>query len=69
MKHYISLPAVDKKVSIAQYCKAIRLAKANPDAIFKHGLTTWTPTTGAEILGQFMQGVHDRINNPAKRKY
>ena len=28
-----------RRVTIAQYVKAIKLAKANPDATFKHGLT------------------------------
>lgn len=63
MKHFISLPAVNKQVSIATYCTAIRIAKANPTQTFKHGLTTWWPTTGQDILRQFMHGLHDRINN------
>ena len=53
---------VNMTVTLAAYVKAIRTAKANPKAEFKHGLTTWWPTTGAEIMRQFMHGVHDRIN-------
>jgi hypothetical protein len=42
--------------------KAIRQAKANPDVEFKHGLTTWWPTTGREIVEQFRRGMVERIN-------
>lgn len=62
MAYYISLPAVNMKVSLPAYCAAIRLAKANPAREFKHGFTTWWPTTGREVMQQFRQGLHDRIN-------
>ena len=58
----VSLPAINRHVTLAAYVRAIRLAKANPDAEFKHGLTTWWPCTGREIMQQFRQGMHDRIN-------
>ena len=59
---YISLPAVNMKVSLSAYCGAVRLAKANPEQEFKHGFTTWWPTMGREIVRQFREGLHDRIN-------
>ena len=62
MQHYITLAAVDRRVTIASYVATIKHAKANPTAIFKHGLDTWGPTTGAEIARQFRDGVTDRIN-------
>jgi hypothetical protein len=58
----IHLPAIDRTVSLAAYNQAVRLAKAFPTAMFKTGLTTWWPTTGAEIIKQFRQGMTDRIN-------
>lgn len=58
----IHLPAVDKAVPIGAYVAAIRMAQAHPETTFKHGLTTWWPTTGSEILQQFRRGVQDRIN-------
>ena len=58
----IRLPAIDRAVPLAAYVSAVKLAKANPDRTFKHGLTTWWPTTGAEIMRQFNQGMNDRIN-------
>ena len=61
-KRTIYLPAISLRVTIAQYVKAIKLAKANPDAEFKYGLTCWTPCTGKEIVRQFRAGIHDRIN-------
>lgn len=59
----ITLPAIDRQVSLAAYVKAIRTAKENPTAEFKHGLTCWWPVTGAEIMQQFRRGIHDRIND------
>lgn len=61
MKRFISLPAVGKRVSLRNYVSAIKVAKENPDLMFRHGLTTWWPVTGAEILRQFRAGMHDRI--------
>lgn len=59
---YILLPATNKQVSLRNYVVAIKTAKANPDTEFKHGLTTWWPTTGKEIVRQFRKGMNDRIN-------
>lgn len=61
LRHYITL-ANDKKVFICDYVAGIKLAKTNPDAEFKYGLTTWWPVTGKEIMQQFRASVHDRIN-------
>ncbi len=58
----IALPAVGKSVSLRVYIDAIRVAKANPDVEFRHGLTTWWPTSGRDIVAQFRAGLHDRIN-------
>lgn len=57
----IRLPALERTVPVAAYCAAIRKAKANPTATFAHGLTTWWPTTGADIVAQFRAEMHDRI--------
>jgi hypothetical protein len=62
MLRTIHLPAIDRTVSLAAYNHAVRLAKAFPTALFKTGLTTWWPTTGAEIIKQFREGMTDRIN-------
>jgi len=61
-KRTISLPAIDRTVTLAAYLAAIRKAKSNPDATFQHGLTAWWPVTGRDIVRQFRQGIHDRIN-------
>lgn len=58
----IYVPGPDKRVSLRAYVKAIKLAKANPDAEFKQGLACWWPCTGLEIMQQFYEGVQDRIN-------
>ncbi len=60
---YITLPVVNKRVPLGVYVRGVRAAKASPSQEFKHGLTTWWPTTGAEIMRQFLRGVHDRIND------
>ena len=58
----IYMPAINRSVTLGQYCKAVKLAKDNPDAEFKHGLTCWYSCKGKDIVKQFLQGVHDRIN-------
>jgi hypothetical protein len=58
----IYIPAIEKSVSIGQYVKAIKIAKANPDKEFKHGLTCWWPCLGRDIVSQFFDGLTDRIN-------
>lgn len=59
---YITLPAINRRVSLRAYVAAIRAAKANPDVEFKHGLTTWWPTKGRDIVQQFVDGMQDRIS-------
>lgn len=58
----ITLPAINRTVTLRAYVEAVKLAKANPETTFKHGLDTWCPTTGAEIRRQYRRAVHDRIN-------
>ena len=58
----VYLPAISKRVSLAAYIRAVKLALANPDRTFSHGLTCWWSCTGAEIADQFREGMHDRIN-------
>lgn len=58
----IYLPAVEKTVPVGAYVAAVKMAKANPERQFKHGLTTWWPVSGAEIVKQFRDGMMDRIN-------
>ena len=58
----ITLPATNQQIPIGVYVKGIRQAKSLPDQKFKHGLTCWWPCTGKEIMKQFMDGIHDRIN-------
>lgn len=58
----IYLSAVEKTVSLRQYVSAVKLAKANPETEFKYGLTCWWPCKGKEVVGQFWEGVQDRIN-------
>lgn len=58
----ITLPATGRQVTLASYVRAVQKAKANPDTEFKHGLTTWWPTKGKDIVNQFIKGMHQRIN-------
>jgi hypothetical protein len=62
MTRTVNLPAINRRVTLAAYVQAIKLAKANPDTTFKHGLTAWWPCTGQEIMRQFRAGMHDRIS-------
>ena len=58
----IYLPAIDRHVSMRAYLTAVKKAKANPDATFKHGLTCWWSCSGADIVKQFRAGMLDRIS-------
>jgi len=58
----IHLPALGRHVTLAAYLQAVRMAKASPDMTFKTGFTTWWPTTGAEVMQQFREGMTERIN-------
>ena len=62
MKRVITIPAINKQVTLGQYVQGVKLAIANPDADFKHGLTCWYSCTGADIRRQFREGMNDRIN-------
>jgi len=62
IQKYIYLPAIERHVTLKQYIEGIKLAKLNPDSIFKHGLTCWWPCTGTEIMKQFREGIQERIN-------
>jgi hypothetical protein len=64
----IYLPATSKRVTVGQYVTAIKTVKAcAPGTTFKHGLNTWTSATREQILGEFLMGVHHRINMRAGR--
>jgi hypothetical protein len=61
MQRVITL-GTGKRITLGSYVKAVKVAKANPDVTFREGLTSWWPTTGAEVVQQFRRGMHDRIN-------
>lgn len=62
MPRYITMPAIGKRATLRQYVSAWKVAKANPDRLYARGLTTDCACTGAEIVQQFRDGMHDRIN-------
>ncbi len=62
MTKTITLPAIHKTVTIGQYVKAIKMAKANLDMEFRYGLTCWWTCTGRDIMRQFRAGMMQRIS-------
>lgn len=58
----IYCPGPERWVTIAQYIRGVKLAKANLDTEFKYGITCWWPCSGRDIVRQFFDGVQDRIN-------
>jgi hypothetical protein len=58
----VNLPGPGITVTLLQYVKAVKIAIANPDQEFKHGLTCWYSCSGADIRRQFRAGMMDRIN-------
>lgn len=59
----VYVPGIERRVPLRAYVRAVRLAKANPDTVFRCTLCGWWPGTGRDILRQFMDGVHQRIND------
>ena len=59
-RHTITLEASGRVLSVDAYVEGIRLAKAEPLMMFRHGLTTWWPCAGSTIMHQFREGCHDR---------
>lgn len=59
---FITLEAINKRVSLKNYIAGIKKAKANPDATFPYGLTCWWSCSGRDIMQQFMDSINDRIN-------
>ena len=62
MTRVVYVPGLDRAVPLRIYIDAVKLARTFPDMTFRTGLSSWWPTTGREIVGQFREGVHDRIN-------
>ena len=59
----VTLPAISHKaIPLGVYVEGVKTALEQPETEFKHGLTTWWPTTGKEIRRQFLQSIHERIN-------
>lgn len=62
IQRVIYLSATGKSVPLGNYVSVLKAAKANPRAIFSHGLCGWWPVTGAEIIKEFVAGLEDRIS-------
>ena len=55
-------PGPERWVTLGEYVRAVKTAKANLNARFPYTLTGWCSGTGADVVHQFMSGVMDRIN-------
>jgi hypothetical protein len=62
LQRMIYCPGPDKWLTLGQYVKVVKTAKAAKATEFKCGITCWWPVTGAEVVNQFYRGVEDRIN-------
>jgi len=62
--HFIGL-GNGQCVRVSDYVAGIRLAKANPDRTFRHGLGGWWPETGAEVVRAYRRHVDTVINRRA----
>ena len=51
-----------RDVRLGEYVRGIKRAMEDDGQLFRHGLTGWWPVQGWEIVAEFRQGVHDRIN-------
>ena len=61
--------ATGRTVSVTAYVKGVRLAKAEPLMMFRHGLSTWWPCAGSTIMHQFREGCRDRTRQRGAQRY
>jgi len=61
-KRAIYVPGKDAWYSLGAYVRAVKKAKANPDAMFSCTICSWASGRGRDIMREFMDGVMDRIN-------
>lgn len=59
---YIWLAALERRVSIPSYMKAIRRAKEVLHGTFPNTLETWWSGSGECIVAQFRKALHKRIS-------
>jgi hypothetical protein len=62
----VFLPATQRRLPAAVYLAGLRRAKAEPDQMFKHGLRGWWPVTGREVVAEYRDDLHRRINHRAR---
>ena len=48
-----------------RFVESLKYAKAHPAQLFASGLSSWWPTTGAEIMEQFRHRMNQWINHSA----
>lgn len=59
----IYCPGPDKWLTVGQYVSVIKKVKSLPlDTRYPQTLCSWASGTGEDILREFRQGIHDRIN-------
>ena len=56
------IPSVSSYISTGEYIKVWKVCKANPEKEYKQTITMWSGGTGADVLREIMDGIHDRIN-------
>ena len=58
----ITIIVQGRHIPAETYLAGIRLAKANPERMFKTTLWSWVPGTGREIREQYQRDLDKRIN-------
>jgi hypothetical protein len=61
MKRVVYLPQ-GRQVTLGNYVQAWKLALNAPDSAVFNKAFTWYPQTKTEVLREFRNGLHDRIN-------
>ena len=59
----IYLAATSRTITLGNYVRAVKTAKASPGKTFKHGLNGWWIVTGAEVVLEFRKAMHQRISD------
>lgn len=64
---FITLEATNKKISLGQYVKAVKMALNNPEMTFNHSLSNWYPCPGSTIIKEFRFALNNRINGKTEK--
>jgi len=62
MNKKLVIRSATREITLKEFMNGWRNCKRYPQAVFKHGLTGFLPKTGTEIRREYLEKLHERIN-------